>query len=227
MTATTASTPTITDYAKSRHTAKGYDSSKTISDEHLEEIRKLLQLAASSTNAQPWHFVIAGTEEGKARVAKATEGLFEFNRPAVLDASHVIVFASRNDLSEDYLLKVLDQEDKDGRYDAPEASKDKMHGARKMFYNLHKEEIGDAEHWLDKQVYLNLGSFLLGVSALGIDATPMEGFDTKRLDKELGLDAKGMHSLVIVPIGYRDESKDYNAKLPKSRLPYSEIISEI
>ena len=53
MTATTASTPTITDYAKSRHTAKGYDSSKTISEEHLEEIRKLLQLAASSTNAQP------------------------------------------------------------------------------------------------------------------------------------------------------------------------------
>ncbi|HCT46066.1 MAG: oxygen-insensitive NAD(P)H nitroreductase [Phycisphaerae bacterium] len=213
--------------AKSRHTAKAYDPSKKISDADLVKIKELLRLSASSTNAQPWFFVIAGTDEGKSRVAKATEGLFAFNKAAVLNASHVVVFAARDELSEAFLQTVLDQEAQDGRYDAPEASKEKMHEGRKMFYNLHKEQLGDAEHWLDKQVYLNLGSFLLGVSALGIDATPMEGFDTKLLDKELGLDAKGMHSLVIVPIGYHDESKDYNAKLPKSRLPYSEIIEEI
>lgn len=224
---TTTHTPTVTEYAKSRHTVKGYDASRTISDEHMEQVRQLLQLAASSTNAQPWYFVIASTDEGKARIAKSTQGQFEFNAPSIRDASHVIVFASRDELSEDYLLRILEQEEKDGRYDAEEASKDKMHNARQMFYNIHKEDLGDAEHWLDKQVYLNLGSFLLGVSGLGIDATPMEGFDPEVLDKELGLDKKGMHSLVIVPIGYRDEEKDYNAKLPKSRLPYSEIISEI
>jgi len=213
--------------AEARYTAKAYNPDKKISDSDLEKIKELLRLAASSTNAQPWFFVIAGSDEGKARVAKATEGLFGFNKNSVLNASHVVVFASRDELSEEFLETVLDQEEQDGRYDAPEASKKQMHEGRKMFYNLHKEQLGDAVHWLDKQVYLNLGSFLLGVSALGIDATPMEGFDTELLDKELGLDAKGMHSLVIVPLGYHDESKDYNAKLPKSRLPYAEIISEI
>lgn len=222
-----SNTPTITDYAKSRHTTKGYDSSKTISGQHLEEIRKLLQLAASSINVQPWHFVIAGTDEGKARIAKATEGLFVFNKASILDASHVVVFAARDELSDEYMQVLLEQEEKDGRYVAAEASKEQMHEARKMFYNLQGEQLNNAVHWIDKQVYLNIGSFLLGVSALGIDATPMEGFDTQVLDKELGLDEQGMHSLVIVPIGYRDEEKDYNAKLPKSRLPYSEIITEI
>ncbi|MFG0299092.1 MAG: oxygen-insensitive NAD(P)H nitroreductase [Phycisphaerales bacterium JB047] len=216
----------IVQSAASRHTAKAYDPSKKISDADLAKIKELLRLSASSTNAQPWFFVIAGSDAGKARVAKATEGLFSFNQGAVLNASHVVVFAARDELSEAFLQTVLEQEAQDGRYDAPEASKEKMHEGRMMFYGLH-QDLGDDVHWLDKQVYLNLGSFLLGVSALGIDATPMEGFDTKLLDQELGLDAKGMHSLVIVPLGYHDESKDYNAKLPKSRLPYSEIIEEI
>lgn len=117
----------IVQSAASRYTAKAYDPSKKISDADLVKIKELLRLSASSTNAQPWFFVIAGTDEGKSRVAKATEGLFEFNKAAVLNASHVVVFAARDELSEAFLQTVLDQEAQDGRYDAPEASKEKMH----------------------------------------------------------------------------------------------------
>ena len=81
---------------------------------------------------------------------------------------------------------------------------------------------------MEKQVYLNIGSFLLGVASLGIDATPMEGIDVKALDEEFGLRAKGYTSLVAVSLGYRTES-DFNSpdKTPKSRLPESEIFTVI
>ena len=46
----------------------------------------------------------------------------------------------------------------------------------------------------------------------------MEGFDAKILDEELGLNARGLSSIVIPSLGYHS-SEDFNAKLPKSRLP--------
>lgn len=216
----------ITYYAKRRHTTKAYDSSKTISDENVEKIKELLRYSASSTNAQPWHFIIASTEEGKERIAKANESLYPFNNPSIRAASHVVIFCSRLTIEEDHLSKVLEQEEADGRFTRP-SSKESMDGARKMFINLHKHDYKDVQHWMDKQVYLNIGQFLLGVATLGIDATPMEGIDVKSIDEEFGLREKGYTCLVAVALGYHHPEEDYNAKLPKSRLPYSEILTEI
>ncbi len=218
----------ITEYAKTRHSAKAFDTSKKISDENIEKLKELLRLSPSSTNVQPWHFIIASTEEGKKRVTKATEGLYPFNSKSILDASHVVVFCGKLDVEEDYLLKVLDQEEKDSRFDGdPDTFKPQMHAGRSMFVNLHKQDFKDVQHWMDKQVYLNLGAFLLGAATLGIDATPMEGIEAKALDAEFGLREQGFTSLVVVPLGYHDEEMDFNAKLPKSRLPYSEILTEV
>ena len=218
----------ITYYAKKRQSVKAYDSSKKISAENLEKIKELLRYSPSSVNAQPWHFVIASTEEGKNRIAKATDVLYPFNSNSIREASHVVVFASRLDTPEEYLQRLLAQEKKDGRFDAdPEVFKAKMDGGRKMFINVHKEKFNDVPHWLSKQVYLNLGHFLLGVSALGIDSTPMEGVDLDTLDKEFGLREKGFSSICVVPLGYSDAENDFNALLPKSRLPYSDILTEV
>lgn len=218
----------ITYYARKRHTTKAYDPSRRISDENVEKLKELLRFSPSSTNIQPWHFVLASTAEGKARVAKAAERLYPFNEPSILNASHVVVFASRLAADADYLLHVLETEDKDGRFDADkETFKAQMHGGRSMFVNLHKQDFKDVQHWMDKQVYLNIGQFLLGAAALGIDATPMEGIEIPVLDQEFGLREKGYSALVVVPLGYHDPKTDYNAKAPKSRLPYSEILTEV
>ena len=81
---------------------------------------------------------------------------------------------------------------------------------------------------MEKQVYLNIGSFLLGVASLGIDATPMEGIDVKALDEEFKLREKGFTAVIAASIGYRAKS-DFNSteKTPKSRLSESEIITVI
>ena len=217
----------ITYYAKKRHTTKAYDPNRRIPDETVEKLKELLRFSPSSTNIQPWHFVIASTQEGKERVAKATEK-YTFNRPSILHASHDVVFASRLAVDEGYLQHVLEQEDKDGRFDTDkETHKPAMHGGRSLFVNLHKQDFKDVQHWMDKQVYLNLGQFLLGAAALGVDATPMEGIEIPVLDAEFGLREKGYSALFVVPLGYHDPEQDYNASLPKSRLPYSDILTEV
>jgi len=61
---------------------------------------------------------------------------------------------------------------------------------------------------------------------LGVDATPMEGFDAAALDKELKLRERGLTSVVLVALGRRSE-KDFNAGLPKSRLPKEALFTFI
>ncbi len=52
--------------ALKRHSTKAFDASKKLTPEQAEQIKTLLQYSPSSTNSQPWHFIVASTEEGKA-----------------------------------------------------------------------------------------------------------------------------------------------------------------
>ncbi len=99
-------------------------------------------------------------------------------------------------------------------------------GGRSYFVNMHRFDLKDANHWMEKQVYLNVGTLLLGASTLEIDAVPIEGFDPKVLDEEFGLREKGYTSVVIVPLGYHAED-DFNAKTPKSRWDAETVFTEI
>ncbi len=208
-----------------RYSTKEFDATKKLSDEQITQLEDLLQLSPSSTNIQPWHFIIATTNEGKKRITKGSQGFFSFNEQKVLDASAVVIFASKVDLTDEYLAKVLEKEDKDGRFPQSEF-KAQNHGGRSIFANMHKLDYKDFQHWADKQVYLNLGNFLLGVAALGLDAIAMEGFDLKALDEEFGLREKGFTSSIVVAVGYHSEN-DFNKDLPKSRLSKEDIIERV
>lgn len=210
--------------AAARYSTKAFDPAKKISDENIEKVKELLRLSPSSTNSQPWHFILASTPEAKARIAKATAGFYVFNERKVLDASHVVVFCAKTSIDEQHLSTLLDKENADGRF-ASQQAMEGQHKGRSYFVNMHRFDLKDAQHWMEKQVYLNVGNFLLGVSTLNIDAVPIEGFDARILDEEFGLREKGFTSLVIVPVGYRSE-EDFNAVLPKSRLEFSQILTE-
>ena len=213
----------IIHHLKTRYTTKLFDPNFKLTMDQVEQVETLLRYSPSSTNAQPWHFFITGNSEGKSRIAKSTSGFFSFNEPKILQASHVIVLCSRTQVDEPYLQQVLTQEMQDGRFAKPESAQG-QHSGRSFFVNMHRYELRDATHWADKQVYLALGNLLLGASALDIDACPMEGFNATLLDDELGLREKGLTSTVIVALGRRAEN-DFNAKLPKSRLPTERVIT--
>ena len=210
---------------KKRYSTKNFDPKKKIDDDLMDDLESLLQLAPSSTNIQPWHFVIADTQEGKERIAKATEGFFKFNEKKILDASAVVIFTTKIDIEDEFLESVTGQEESDGRFPNDQV-RDETHNGRKMFAGIHKNEIKDLYQWSEKQVYLNLGTFLLGVAHLGLDALPMEGLHMNMLDTEFGLTEKGLKSSVVVAVGY-GQADDYNKHTPKSRLDKSQIITRV
>lgn len=213
----------LIDVANRRYSAKAFDPEKKISDAHMEQLMALLRFSPSSVNSQPWHFIIASTDEGKKRITKGTQGFYTFNEAKVLNASHVVLFCAKTDIDEAYTLKLLEQEDSDGRFTEPSFKTDN-HMGRSIFVNMHRFDLKDAQHWMEKQVYLNMGTLLLGAGALGIDAVPIEGLDPKTLDDEFGLREKGYTALAIVALGYHSED-DFNASLPKSRFPEEEIFT--
>ena len=82
-------------------------------------------------------------------------------------------------------------------------------------------------HHTAKQAHIAFGMAIAAAAELGVDATPMEGFDNAKMDEFLGLEKLGLKSVVILPIGYRDENNDWLLNLKKYRTPKEEFITEI
>ena len=111
----------ITAYLLRRYTTKAFDPERRLDAAQLAQIETLLRYSPSSTNAQPWHFILAGSDDGKARIAQATQGFYSFNEAKIRRASHVVVLCTRAQIDDSHLLQVLAQEDQDGRFTNAEA----------------------------------------------------------------------------------------------------------
>ena len=213
----------IADLVQTRYTTKAFDPSFRLTSEQTAAIETLLRFSPSSTNAQPWHFVLADSTEGKARVAQATQGFYSFNETKVLNAARVVVFCTRAQLDDAHLASLLEQEDRYGRFASADARAG-QHRGRSYFVNLHRYELRDVAHWMEKQTYLAAGTLLLGAAAMGLDACPIEGFDQAALSEALALQAQGLVPSLIIALGRR-AADDFNATLPKSRLPAAQTIT--
>lgn len=208
-----------------RYSTKKFDASRSLTSEQLTAVKALLRLSPSSVNSQPWHFIISDTVQGKARIAKASGGRYVANESKILDAAFSVVFCVKTHFTDDYLEALLEQEQQDGRIDSEEM-KAKVRKVRAFYADLHRVEWHDTQCWMEKQVYLNMGAFLLGVGAMELDAVPIEGVDTTILDAEFGLTEQGYKALAVVAVGFQTED-DFNAKLPKSRWPDSMLFTEV
>jgi len=216
----------IQDALQRRYASKAFDAGKTLPDAVVRQILDVLRWTPSSTNIQPWHFIVASTDEGKARIAKGATGSYGYNEAKILNASHVVLFCSRTSVDEAHLQKVLAAEDAAGRFkDYPQA-RDAAHNTRVSYHDFHKFEKKDVHHWLEKQIYLNMGALLLSAGLLDIDAVPMEGVNQEVLNAEFDLTSKDLVAVAAIALGYRSD-EDFNAGLPKARLAEEEVFTHI
>jgi hypothetical protein len=79
-------------------------------------------------------------------------------------------------------------------------------------------------HWAAKQAYIALGTALVAAAEERIDASPMEGFDAAALDELLRLGERGLRSVVLLALGYRDTATDWLAPLKKVRWPRERLF---
>jgi Nitroreductase len=76
-----------------------------------------------------------------------------------------------------------------------------------------------------RQSYIAFAFAMAMAAELKVDSTPMEGFDNDALDKLLNLNERGLKSVTILPLGYRDENNDWLVNLKKVRHPKKDFLS--
>jgi nitroreductase/dihydropteridine reductase len=77
------------------------------------------------------------------------------------------------------------------------------------FLNIRDSVYKDLDHWMEKQTYMALGMTMMAAAELGVDATPLEGFDRASVDEAFGISETGHRTTVLLALGYPDPAKVY------------------
>src|SRR5271156_3016824 len=198
-----------------RYATKQFDPTKKISAADWATVETVLQLSPSSGGLQPWKFIVITDPAVRAKLLPASYG-----QAQITDASHQVLFASKNNLSEaDVDAHVKHIAEVQG---APIEALAPLRGMLVGGIVKAQDEAG-RNAWARNQVFIALGNLLTSAALLGIDACPMEGFDRGQYDEILGLKAKGYSSAVIATLGYRAATDKYAAS-PKVRFPKEQIF---
>ncbi|NPD85169.1 NAD(P)H-dependent oxidoreductase [Lentimicrobium sp. L6] len=199
-----------------RYAVKKFDTKK-ISAEKLDIILEALRLTPSSLGLQAWKFLLVENPEVRKQLLPAT-----FNQEQVIDASHLIVLARNTKLEEGDVKKWTE-------YLAQERNmpQDKKDGFHQMIMGyLSSQDDENKSIWLAKQLYIALGNLMTVCALEGIDSCPMEGLNPAQYDEILGLEEKGLKTVVVCPIGYRSADDPYQHEA-KVRYPEEELFLRV
>ncbi|MEO7660452.1 MAG: NAD(P)H-dependent oxidoreductase [Pyrinomonadaceae bacterium] len=200
-----------------RYATKAYDSTRKISHADWQTIESAISLAPSSFGIQPYKFIVIGDTATREKLKTAA-----FGQTPITDASHLIAFAYKKTLTDGDIEHFVDRiEEVRG---APRETlldyENVMKGSAKKAV-----EGGYVETWNSRQVYIPLGFLLVTAALLGIDATPMEGFDPAQFNEILGLTDYSV--VVLAALGFRDAANDWLEPVPKVRKTDDEIIVRV
>jgi nitroreductase / dihydropteridine reductase len=200
-----------------RYAAKNMNG-QTVPTEKIDRILEAIRLSASSAGMQPYKVVVVADHQLKARIHEEA-----CPQPQVVEGSHLLVFAAKTSLNEqdvdDYIRFVASERN------TPVASLTAFSDSIKGGLLSRPAEVNVS--WMARQAYIALGFGIVAAATEGVDATPMEGFNADKMDELLHLQEQGLHSVVVMALGYRDEEKDWLAKAKKVRQPRSVLFTEL
>jgi nitroreductase len=78
-----------------------------------------------------------------------------------------------------------------------------------------------------RQTYIALGFAMVAAAEQEVDCTPMEGFNPDAVDAILGLRERGLRSVVLLPLGYRDTEGDWLLPMPKVRKSRAVMVTDL
>jgi nitroreductase len=201
-----------------RYATKKMDTSKAVPEEAVAKIVEAIQMAPTSSGLQPYELLVIRNADVRAAIRPVA-----WDQAQITDGSHLLVFAAWDTYSEERIDAVVDQmaEERGGRSEMLQGYYDRL----KAMYLPRTDEENYAH--AARQAYIGLGFALAAAAELEVDSTPMEGFDPAKVDEILGLKAKGLRSVVLLPLGYRDESGDWLVNLKKVRKPLGTFVTNI
>ncbi len=200
-----------------RHAVKAYDSTKKVSEEHIDKIVEAARLAPTSSGLQPFKLLVVRDQAIKEKLAEGA-----LNPECMRDCSHVLIFAAWDRYTEERIDTVYnfttDQRDLPrGRFSS---YTDKL----KQIYLNQPSEVNFAH--TARQTYIALGLALAQAAELRVDSTPAEGFSNEVVDRVLDLKQHGLKSVSLMYVGYADPANDWIAPMKKVRVTKEEFVLE-
>lgn len=200
-----------------RYAAKKMNGQK-IPAEKVDTILEAIRLSASSAGLQPYTVIVIDNHELKGKIHELA-----CPQPQIVEGSHLLVFAHWANVEaaqvDAYMQLIADTRNVPVESLRPFA--DSIKG------NILSKTPEEQAIWASRQAYIGLGSALIAAATEHVDATPMEGFNAAALDKILDLPAKGLRSVALVALGYRDAEKDFLAKATKVRRSRKDLFIEL
>ncbi len=191
---------------------------QAVSQDKVNTILEAAHLAPTSSGLQPFEIIVVTNADLKSKNKPIA-----FDQTQITDCSHLLIFAAWDNYTSERINEVFSRTvaERGVPADSMDDYKNRLLGR----FSSRSAEQNFAH--AARQAYIGFGIALAAAAELKVDATPMEGFDNAALDELLNLKAKGLRSVTLLPLGYRDTENDWLVNLKKVRTPKTRFITEI
>lgn len=179
-----------------------------VPQEKVDKILEAIRLAPSSMGLQPYTVLVIEDQELKKQIQPIA-----FNQPQIVESSHLLVFAAWANVTPAHIEEYINHTATVRNMPA-----ENLNDFKNTLLNMAENRTAEENYqWSARQAYIAFGTALVAAASEKVDATPMEGFNNAALDELLNLPEKGLKSVTLLPLGYRNAEEDWLAKLPKVR----------
>ncbi len=190
---------------------------EAVQQEKVDMILEAARLAPTSSGLQPFKIIVISNPDKKKELMPLA-----FNQSQIVDASHVLIFAAWDNYTHENIDEVFNRTNAE-RGVPTSATEEYVARLKGMLVPRTAEE--NFQH-AARQAYIGFGMAIAQAAMLKVDTTPMEGFDNAKVDEFLGLREKGLRSVSILTIGYRDAENDWLVNLKKVRQSLTDFVIE-
>jgi len=186
-------------------------------EKELQSILEAIRLAPSAYGLQPYRVIVTENRE-------LIEQIYEQSCPQVVlqQCSHLLIFKAKKRLDEAYVEGFLEE-----FRSVRNATDLHIDSYREKIHRVINDPTINTFSWTTHQTYLALGYATFAAAQLGIDATPIEGFNPKALNRLLSLDEEKEETVLMLTLGYRDAGEDRLAHQPKVRKPLHKLVERL
>jgi len=197
-----------------RYAAKRMNGQK-VPQEKIDNILEATRLAPSSMGLQPYTVLVIEDEDLRKQIQRVAN-----NQPQIVEGSHLLVFAAWDNITEEQINEYINN-----TAETRGVTLDSLSGFKNALLGIANRNTQEQNfQWSARQAYIAFGTAIAAAATEKVDATPMEGFNAAALDELLNLKEKGLRSVTLLPLGYRDAENDWLANQKKVRREKEEFF---
>jgi len=200
-----------------RYAAKRMNGQK-VPQEKINTILEAIRLAASSMGLQPYNILVVEDPELREKIKQIAN-----NQPQITESSHLLIFAAWDNIKPAHIEEYINHTS-----EVRGVSLESLAGFKNSLLSIAEKNTPEQNfQWAARQTYIAFGTAIAAAATEKVDATPMEGFNATTLDELLNLKEKGLRSVTLLPLGYRDTANDWLASQKKVRRDKHKLFLEL